>query len=239
MLSLIDSLKMVLDSPITEFLKSLDYYEYFVITGTFSFPIFILVIFELNYPISLVFLLYIVFIQYFNVYDIVSVVSVVFNINIIYIIPTCCIYCITGIVVSLFKWWTFVRRETEKNTLSSYTEAFKESMQSIKDSKKKELFQEYVFEHKIKIIRWIFFWPITLVNLFIIELYRFITVTGYEILYNKYVDIAMKSVEFFYKSAELDSPISSPKFHQSIDENKGDLNIDEKEISRQTRRIRF
>lgn len=159
---------------------SSEYYGYFILGITIICPFLILMVFESdNAPITIMFFLYLSFVQYFGVYDIISM----FTMNAVYILPSSILYCIIGTIISLIKWWLFVRRDTEKNKLTSY-------------KSKESNFEKYVSDHSIKIQRWILLWPMALLNLFLGELYRFVGTMIFEKLYNKYVQIAISSVSY-------------------------------------------
>lgn len=194
--------------PIIQSLVSLitpEYYWYMVMATTAIFPLLILTVFEVNYsPIALMFFVYLGFVQYFDVYDILSMVSL----NTLYIIPVVILYCVTGTFISLLKWWIFVHRDTEKNKLVVYTGPEKEIY-----------FRKYVSDHSVKIKRWILLWPMALINLFLGEIYRFMTTMIFENLYTKYVNIAMYTVDHRLTENNDSSHLLSPVFH---DDNRVD-----------------
>jgi len=187
----------LVSSKMFSFLSSTDFSSHALMTVTVLFPLIILSVFEINNsPVALMFLSYLGFVQYFGVYDIVSMCTL----NMIYILPASILYCVSGTLISLLKWWIFVRRDTEKNKLVAYT-----------GSKKEELFRSYVSEHSVKIQRWILLWPMALVNLFLGEIYRFVSTVIFENLYNKYVSIAMRAVSHLQILVPEDD--MNPVFH--------------------------
>ncbi len=181
----------------------LPYQMYLIPTIGFAVPLSIMLLMENEEaPILVLVGAYLGFIQYFDIYDLANNISV----NTLWVIPALAGYLLCGTLLSLVKWFIFIRRESEKARLTKVTPENRISFAT-----------KYVDENRVRIVRWILYWPLALINLLFGEIYKFFGNYIFNWLYSHFVIMTLRVIDLAsVRIEEQNRPVQQQQQQQQV-----------------------
>lgn len=166
------------------------YREQIVMTGLIVFPVLMSLLLENDGPVSILFLGFMIFVQYFQVYDLWWILRHYG----LFVLPGFALYLALGTGTAMLKWYIYIRREREQDVLRRQLRETVLVTEHSKGAEVNKVLVEYVKERKSKIVRWILYWPLALINMFCGELYNLCASQIFSRLRRFFVEMAADSV---------------------------------------------